>query len=92
VEWLNKLEDRFTGPTLVTAMGVEWTADQERRTFLSRVEHRLEQAARASELAVAADKRERRIQDQVIARRLEAYRLGGVWHEEWGPVPEGSAA
>lgn len=92
VQWLTKLEDRYGAGPMVDAMTAEWGDGQERRTFLSRVEHRLEKAAREVEVASQHDTRTRRIQEQMQTRRLKWFRNTGKWEAEWGPRPAESVA
>lgn len=93
VDWLTRLEDRYGAQQLADALRAEWQSSEERRTYLSRTEHRLEKTARESETATVREDRSRQIFERMQERRLDYYRETGEWKEaEWGPMPAGSAA
>lgn len=91
LDWLDRIEGAYGFAESARALQEEHAKDGNPGTLLSRVNQRLEQAARKAEVEASHDKRTSRIVNGMMERRLEEYRFTGKWHEEWGPMPEGVA-
>ena len=87
LDWLERLETTYGLAEAAQVLREEHARDGNPGTLLSRVNARLETAARKAESGTTERKRSERIRAEVEARRLEEYRYTGTWREECGDAP-----
>ena len=85
VDWIDSLTGEYGAGQTCAALAE--AAKEGRSGVIGRAKVILGTKARA--LSQAEKKRESsRIYDRMVARRLEEYRVTGIWHAEWGERPE----